>query len=54
MIETWQRIFKVYIECYKAIQLLGEQGIFDEEEKAVFEHNLLCEIIETMKSEVKP
>lgn len=52
MNEVWKNIFKKYIACNEAIQLLAHEGIFDEEEKAVHEHNLLFEIIETMKSEV--
>ena len=53
MDEIWRKIFQKYIDCYKAIQTLEENGIFDEEEKAAHEHNLLFEIVETMKSEVE-
>ena len=52
MNEVWKRIFKEKIECYQSILILFDQGIFDEEEKNVFEHNLLHSIIETMKSEI--
>ena len=45
-------IFEKHIDSYNAIQILHENGIFDEEEKAVHEHNLLHKIIETMESEV--
>lgn len=51
--KSWHKIFKQYIECYTAIQTLEKNGIFDEEEKAVHEHNLLFQIIETMKSEIE-
>ena len=44
--------YKKYINSYKAIQTLYENGILDEEEKAVHEHNLLHNIIVTMESEV--
>ena len=54
MNEVWKRIFKEKIECYQSILILFDQGIFDEEEKNVFEHNLLHSIIETMKSEIYP
>lgn len=54
MSELWKRIFKDKIDCYESILLLFDQGIFDEEEKIVFEHNLLYSIIETMKSEIYP
>lgn len=50
--EAWRSIFKKYIDCYKSIQILYENGIVDEEEKAVHEHNLLHNIITTMESEV--
>lgn len=49
----WKQIFEEYVKCYEAIQILARKGIFDEEEKAVHEHNLLYEIIETMKQEVE-
>lgn len=52
MTEVWRNIFKQYVKCYVAIQTLYEHGIFDEEERAAHEHNLLHEIIETMRSEV--
>lgn len=52
MNEVWKNIFKEYIKSYEAIQTLECNGIFDEEEKAVHEHNLLFNIIETMKDEL--
>ena len=48
-----KHIFRKYIECYKSIQTLHENGIIDEEEKAVYEHNLLYNIMVTMESEVE-
>lgn len=51
--EVWKRIFKDNIDCYRSIQILAKRGIFDEEEKAIHEHNLLFDIIETMKSELE-
>ena len=45
--------YKKHIDSYKAIQTLYENGILDEEEKAVHEHNLLHNIIVTMESEVE-
>lgn len=53
MNEVWKSIFKKYIDCYNSIEILAQNGIFDEEEKNVHEHNLLFEIIETMRSEVE-
>lgn len=53
MNEVWNRIFKRYIKCYEAIEVLAMEGIIDEEEKSVHEHNLLFNIIETMKTEVE-
>ena len=52
MTETWKNIFRQNIKCYEAIQTLHEYGFLDEEEKAVHEHNLLFDIIETMLSEI--
>jgi len=52
MNEAWKNIFERFIDSYKAIQTLQENGLMDEEEKAVYEHNLLSEIIFTMKTEV--
>lgn len=51
--EVWKAIFRKYIDSYKAIQTLHENGIMDEEEKAVNEHNLLHNIMVTMESEVE-
>ena len=50
---VWRNIFRKYIDSYKAIQTLHENGILDEEEKAVHEHNLLYNIMVTMESEVE-
>lgn len=44
--------YKQCIKCYEAIQTLAFNNIFDEEEKAVHEHNLLCNCIEVMKTEL--
>jgi len=41
--------FYKYVLCYDAIQTLANNGITDEEEKAVHEHNLLFQIIERFK-----
>lgn len=40
-----------YIESYNAIQTLKANGILDEEEAAVHEHNLLYKIIIAMRLE---
>ena len=45
--------FKANIKCFDAIQTLSHYGLFDEEEKAAHEHNLLFKIVETMKNEFK-
>ena len=50
---VWKNIFRKYIDSYKAIQTLHENGILDGEEKAVHEHNLLYNIVVTMESEVE-
>lgn len=38
-----------HIESYEAIQCLAENGLLDEEEKAVHEHNLLATIISDLR-----
>ena len=53
MNEMCKNIFKRYIKCYMAIQTLAENSIFDEEEKAVHEHNLLNSIMVTMQEEIE-
>ena len=45
--------FKANIKCFYAIQTLSDYGIFDEEEKAAYEHNLLFNIIKVMENELK-
>lgn len=52
MSEGWKNIFRKCIDSYNAIQTLKENGILDEEEVNVCEHNLLFNIVVTMKSEV--
>lgn len=47
-----KNVFKQCIKCYEGIEALAFNHIFDEEEKAVHEHNLLHNIIEVMKTEV--
>ena len=45
-------VFKEYIAGFEGIQVLARIGVFDEEEKAIHEHNLLFNIIDTMRNEV--
>lgn len=52
MDDMLKSIFNKYLKCYEAIQVLHDNGILDEEEKAVHEHNLLHSIIVMMDSEV--
>ena len=53
MNDMCKNIFKKYIKCYMAIQTLAECDLFDEEEKAAHEHNLLNSIMVTLKEEVE-
>ena len=53
MNEAWIRIFKEYIACYEAIEILGSNSVTDDELSIKLKDNLLFEIIEAMKSEVK-
>lgn len=50
--ELLKDVFKEYIAGFEGIQVLARIGVFDEEEKAIHEHNLLFNIIDTMRSEV--
>ena len=52
MNEAWKNFSKKCIESYDALQTLNANGLMLEEEKAVHEHNLLVEILSTMKTEV--
>lgn len=53
MPEVWVRIFKQYVNSFDAITTLANNGLMDEEEKAVYEHNLLKDIIVTFQSELE-
>ena len=53
MNEAWKKIFKIYIECYKAIQTLKRYALFADEEASVLEHVLLHNIITNMEIEIE-
>ena len=53
MNESWKRIFKEYIECHNAIQILASHKIIEGEEVESIRWSLLEDIIETMRSEVE-
>ena len=50
--EVWHKIFKNYIELYEAIETLHKSDIIKEEVISTHEHELLVDIIETMRSEI--
>lgn len=52
MNEAIENFFKKSIKSYEAIETLSYNGLFDEEEKHVHEHNLLFGIIDMMRSEL--
>lgn len=52
-LRTLLTIFREYVDCYNAIQVLKIHGILDEEEAAVCEHNLLADVIDLFKSELE-
>ena len=52
MNDMLKNIFAKYLKCYEAIQILHDNGIFNEEEKSVHEHNLLHSIMIMVESEV--
>lgn len=52
--EVWHKIFKDWIESYKAIDTLYRNDVItDLSEADKLKYNLLEEIIETVKSEVE-
>ena len=48
----FEDFFKENIRSFDAIQTLSNNGLFDEEEKATYEHYLLLNIIDAMKIEL--
>lgn len=52
MNEAIENFFEKSIKSYEAIETLSHNGLFDEEEKTVHEHNLLFGIIDMMRSEL--
>ena len=52
---VWKRIFRSYIETYKAIEILKINRVLDEDDEDYLRLKmcLLDEIIETFKSEVE-
>lgn len=52
MNEATQNFFKQSIKSYEAIETLSMNGLFDEEEKHVHEHNLLFGIIDRMREDL--
>ena len=52
MNDILKSIFTKYLKCYEAIKVLSDNGMFDEEEKAVHEHNLLHSMMLMVESEV--
>lgn len=51
--DVWHKIFKDYVESWNAIGTLYKNDIIDDEVALAHEHDLLNEIIETMKSEIE-
>lgn len=47
-----ENVFFSYVALYKAIHILQNGGILDEEEAQVCEHNLLFQIIEMMQANI--
>ena len=53
MNEAWKNIFKNFIKCYEAIEILGEYHVLDVEQLEVAQEQLLDNIIDTFRSEVE-
>ena len=46
--EEWRSLIREFVDSYKAIRTLQDNGLMDEDEVAVYEHNLLHNIIKIM------
>ena len=53
MNDVWKKIFKDYVDSYKAIETLKKNDVIDEEVMYAMECDLLMDIIITMKSEIE-
>lgn len=53
MDNTWRNIFREYVSCYEALQILGSNDILVGEDLENASTKLLEDIIETMRKEIK-
>lgn len=53
MNDTWRNIFREYVSCYEAIQILGSNDILVDEDLENASTKLLEDIIEAMRQEIK-
>ena len=53
MDNTWRNIFREYVSCYEALQILGSNDILVGEDYENASTKLLEDIIEAMRQEIK-
>lgn len=53
MDNTWRNIFREYVACYEALQILGSNDILVGEDYENASTKLLEDIIEAMRQEIK-
>lgn len=53
MDNTWRNIFREYVSCYEALQILGGNDILVGEDLENASTKLLEDIIDTMRREIK-
>lgn len=53
MDNTWRNIFRDFVDCYEALDTLGNNGILDDVAYEEAKYKLLDNIIEAMRQEIK-
>ena len=53
MNDTWKRIFREYVACYEALQILGSNDILVGVDLENASYKLLEDIIDAMRQEIK-
>lgn len=53
MNEAWRNIFREYVACYEALQILGSNDILVDKDYENASTKLLEDIIESMRQEIK-
>jgi len=53
MDNRWRNIFREFVACYEAIEILERNGVIRDNEVETHKYQLLDNIIEAMKNEVE-